>query len=174
MITIQLRSQPHFQFRSLHGLFCLELDWRDEGLLLPDYVIWFGGLFSVSAIRCSLGVFSGNDELDFLWRQLIDFTHKTLLLSCKMFLSNFISPFKKNKQKAPHIFGLLEFKNFLRNVSQRKLLSYLGSVISIIFSKKQPLILFRSFVLFFFSFFSFEVVAVLFCFLDKYCMKVFS
>lgn len=66
VITIQLRSQPHFQFRSLHGLFCLELDWRDEGLLLPDYVIWFGGLFSVSVIRCSLGVFSGNDELDFL------------------------------------------------------------------------------------------------------------
>lgn len=66
VITIQLRSQPHFQFKSLHGLFCLELDWRDEGLLLPDYVIWFGGLFSVSAIRCLLGVFSGNDELDFL------------------------------------------------------------------------------------------------------------
>lgn len=71
VITIQLRSSPLFQFRTLNGFFfffCLALDYRDQGAFCQ--IVSFSLVDClVSVIRCLAGVRGGNDELAFCENQ---------------------------------------------------------------------------------------------------------
>lgn len=94
MITIQLRSLPLFQFKTLNG-FLLSAGLQGRGAFCQ--IVSFGlADCLVSVIRCLAGVLSGNDELAFCEKHFIAITESTF--SCEVgkenpvYFANFIHP----------------------------------------------------------------------------------